>query len=86
MRALLAAGADVNAATDEGDTALIRASFSSHFNVVRALLDAGANQHLANSSGNTASSAFMQAPASTAAIMIRALLEDSAAEDLGFPP
>ena len=40
---LLAGGADVNARTPTGDTALIRAAFFGHADVVRALLAAGAD-------------------------------------------
>lgn len=45
---------DVNAANDQGTTALIEASKLGHVDIVRVLLKAGANPNWANSAGETA--------------------------------
>ena len=56
MRELLSCGANVNAADNDGDTPLIRASCFCHVDVVRALLAAGADKHHVANDGNTATS------------------------------
>ena len=72
VRALLAAGAGVDVANNDGRTALMLASANGHVKVVRALLAAGANKHLITLAGGTAFSVASHTAASTAAI--RALL------------
>ncbi len=52
-RALIDAGADVNAAGDDGSTPLMAAAFFAHPAIVRALLDAGADRSLRNDQGAT---------------------------------
>jgi hypothetical protein len=54
VRALLATGADVNAAKSDGSTALMDASFFGNLGVVRALLAAGANASVKDGRGHTA--------------------------------
>ena len=54
MRALLAAGAGVDATGKDGRTALIAASGKGHVEVVRVLLAAGAGVDVATNSGWTA--------------------------------
>ena len=73
MRALFAAGAGVDAADNNGDTALMSASVSGHVEIVRVLLAAGADKHIIALNGDTAYSDAAHTPASTAAI--RALLD-----------
>lgn len=53
VRSLLAAGADVNAAAEGGETALMRASAKGHLDVVEALLDAGGDVHAKSENGFT---------------------------------
>jgi ankyrin repeat protein len=52
--ALVAGGADVNAADEDGLTSLIRAAFWGKKDVVKALLDAGADASLKTTNGRTA--------------------------------
>jgi ankyrin repeat protein len=52
--ALVAAGADVNAADEDGLTSLIRAAYWGKRDVVKALLDAGADAALKTKSGRSA--------------------------------
>jgi ankyrin repeat protein len=47
-------GADVNAASTEGDTALIRAAQGGHTQTVKTLLERGADVSAVNSQGKTA--------------------------------
>jgi ankyrin repeat protein len=54
VRAALAAGADMNAKTSNGGTALMTASFGGHLEVVQALLAAGADVNAKVSWGDTA--------------------------------
>lgn len=54
VEALLKKGADKNAKTDDGTTALMLAAAGGHTDVVRTLLGAGADCNAANSSGKTA--------------------------------
>jgi len=54
LRALLAAGADVNAAVDDGWTCLHSAVKGGHADAVRLLLDSGADPGSATTSGWTA--------------------------------
>ena len=63
VRALLAAGADVDAADNHGYSALIWASWFGLVEVVRALLAAGADKHLAALNGDTAYSDAAHTPA-----------------------
>ena len=51
---LLEAGADENAASTDGATALMVAAFRGHLEVVRVLLEAGADKHAATHDGETA--------------------------------
>ena len=53
IRMLLDAGANPNAATDEGYTALMGAACRGNFQVVKLLLDAGANPNAKTSDGTT---------------------------------
>jgi hypothetical protein len=54
VRALLDAGADVNATDGNGDTPLILSAFLGHTDTVRLLLDRGAAINVRNNVGNTA--------------------------------
>ncbi len=54
VQTLLGEGADVNAANEDGNTALMMAASSGHIDVARALIDAGANLDAVNSLGDTA--------------------------------
>ncbi len=54
IEALLQAGADVNAATEDGWTALMKAAHKGHANIVKMLLEEGANVNATNEDGNTA--------------------------------
>ncbi len=54
VRALLDAGADVEARTEDGHTALMLAAAGSHEGIVRALLDAGADVNAKDYEGYTA--------------------------------
>ncbi len=54
IKALLAAGADVNAATPPGETALMGASAYGHIDIVRILLDQGADINAHRADGFTA--------------------------------
>ena len=53
VKALLAAGADVNAASNLGETALICACYHGHLEAARALVAAGANVNAVNQGGWT---------------------------------
>jgi ankyrin repeat protein len=50
---LLAAGAEVDHASNDGETALILAAQGGHVEVIQALVTAGADPHRANNSGHT---------------------------------
>ena len=50
-QALVAAGAEVNAADPDGTTPLVRAIWNAHYDTARALLAAGADPNLVDSSG-----------------------------------
>ena len=54
LRALLAAGADVNAANKSGQTALMVAAVMGHGEIVVSLIEAGADPHLRDRLGLTA--------------------------------
>ena len=54
VRDQLGAGADINARTPAGQTALIRAAFFGHADVVRLLLEAGADVRVRDTLGLTA--------------------------------
>jgi TPR repeat protein len=54
VRALLAAGIDVNQKNKKDETALMNAAFGGHMDVVRALLAAGADPMIKTDSGKTA--------------------------------
>src|SRR5829696_2452771 len=54
VRALLAAGADVNAQDKDGRTALMFAAAAGHVDTVKALLSKGANPNLKDETGQTA--------------------------------
>ena len=54
VASLLAAGADVNAAQEGGDTALIRAASKGHLQIVRTLIEAGADTNAERDDGFTA--------------------------------
>jgi uncharacterized protein len=54
VRALVSGGADVNAADGNGLTSLIRACHWGKYEVVKALLDAGAHSSLKTTNGRTA--------------------------------
>ena len=56
VRELLARGAVINAAFDNGATPLIQASYNGHTEIVRALLAAGANKRHVQNNGATADS------------------------------
>lgn len=51
VRALLAAGADVNAASEDGETALVRAASKGHLHIVQLLLEAGADPNARREDG-----------------------------------
>lgn len=53
VRALLTAGADVNAVTDDGRTALYQASFRGNVECVKALLESSADATIADKEGKT---------------------------------
>ncbi|VVC87133.1 unnamed protein product, partial [Leptidea sinapis] len=53
LRVLLAAGANVDAASDSGSTPVRSACFMSHLDVVRLLVSRGADIHRANHNGGT---------------------------------
>ena len=54
VQVLLEAGADKNAATQDGETALMAAARDGHLEVVQVLLDAGADKNAAKQNGATA--------------------------------
>lgn len=54
VKSLLAAGADVNAVSEGGKTALIRATTRGYLDIVRVLLDAGADVNAKKENGATA--------------------------------
>ena len=54
VKRLLAAGADVNAVTGGGNTALMRVARRTNHGIVRLLLEAGANVNAVNNNGETA--------------------------------
>ena len=63
VRALVAAGADVNAKSDEGDTALHLAAFDGKLDLVRALVACGANIDAKDAAGLTALQVVEKQPA-----------------------
>lgn len=76
VRALLAAGADVNSKSeDRGATALTYASSAGHVEMVRALIDAGANLNAKEDNGMTA---LMWASFAGRAEVVRVLIEAGA--------
>lgn len=78
VKALLAAqDTDVNAADEQGDTALIEAARYGHDDVARALLAAGANTKARDRNGKTA---LMLAVAGGHDDVVRALKQAGAAE------
>ncbi len=79
VKALLEAGADVNAADDWGDTALIRAAASGHAAVVELLLEAGADPEAPSRSGDTALAIAIKYRAGDVALV---LLEHGADPDV----
>lgn len=72
VRALLDAGADVDARNQDGSTPLIGAAFFGRADCVRALLDAGADASITNNDGSTAMSA-LEAPFELTAMIAGAL-------------
>ena len=54
METLVKLGADVNAADDDGYSALIRAGINGHTSTVQALVGCKANVHATNNSGASA--------------------------------
>ena len=78
VRALLAAGAGVEAANDSGWTPLLFASYRGRVDVVRALLDAGASVNVMTSS----MTALMWASSSGHVDVVRALLAAGANKHL----
>ena len=54
VKALIVAGADVNASDHEGATPLMAAAFAGHAEVVRSLLHKGANVNAVDKDGHTA--------------------------------
>lgn len=54
MKRLLAEGADINAKTEDGVTALIAASLNGHAEIVNALIDKGADVNAKDKDGETA--------------------------------
>ncbi len=75
VKSRLAAGADVNAVSDGGKTALIRAATRGYTDIVRVLLDAGADVHAQKENGATA---LMLAVFFGHADIVRALLAKGA--------
>jgi ankyrin repeat protein len=73
-RALLAAGADVNAADISGWTALMWASYFGHVEIVRDLLAAGADKHAVSNDGDTTHTLAGRRGTLASAPAIRALL------------
>jgi hypothetical protein len=70
VRELLSHGANVNAVSSYGWTALILSSFNGHVEVVRAMLAAGADKHHVNANGDTATAVARDwPPVSRAAIL-----------------
>ena len=54
VQQLIERGADVNAATDDGYTALIYAAYSGHAKIVKELIERGADIDATNNYGSTA--------------------------------
>src|SRR5215471_8346638 len=77
VRDTLAAGANVNAKGEHGNTALLEAARNGHDDVVRALLAAGADIKAKNDDGKTA---LMLATQNSHEDVIRALREAGARE------
>lgn len=75
MRELLAAGAPVNEAENDGSTALLWATYQSDPDMVAALLEAGADANTANRLGLTP---LLQAARTGDAAVLRLLLENGA--------
>jgi ankyrin repeat protein len=75
VRQLIKSGADVNAPTADGSTALLFAAYDSDVEMVKALLAAGANPNVANNFGVTP---LLQASRYGDAAMIEALLKGGA--------
>lgn len=53
MRALVKAGADINALTEDGRTPLFQAAFLGHLDCVKALVELKADATIANNEGKT---------------------------------
>lgn len=81
VKALTAAGADVNARSEDGKTALHKSASYGHVNVVKALIAAGADVNARSKDGDTAlhSAASMDHPEVVAALI--AAGADAAAEN-----
>ena len=72
VQLLLEAGADKNAASADGTTALMLAALTGHFKMVRLLLEAGADKNVSTSAGQTA---LMAAAASGHLEVVQLLLQ-----------
>jgi ankyrin repeat protein len=74
VRELLSHGANANAVSSYGYTALIFSSFNGHVEVVRVLLAAGASKHIVAAIGGTATSIAQYGPTMGSRAAILALL------------